>query len=77
MFTKLDSHSLCIYLELLLMKGIEKSITLHTFCEKHEIIHETTPPHSPESNRVVERKNRTLKDMMKAMLVSLGAPLNL
>ena len=29
MFTKLDSQSLCIYLELLSMKGIRKSITLH------------------------------------------------
>ena len=28
MFTKLDSQSLYIYLELLSMKGIEKSITL-------------------------------------------------
>ena len=30
MFTKLDSQSLCIYLELLSMKGIEKSITLQS-----------------------------------------------
>ena len=29
MFTKLDSQSLCIYLELLSMKCVEKSITLH------------------------------------------------
>ena len=29
MFTKLDSQSLCIYLELLSMKGVGKSITLH------------------------------------------------
>ncbi|RVW42780.1 hypothetical protein CK203_079970 [Vitis vinifera] len=43
----------------------------------HEIIHETTPPYSLESNGVGERKNGMLKDMMNAMLVSLGAPLNL
>ena len=32
MFTKLDSQSLCIYLELLSMKGIVKSIILHVAC---------------------------------------------
>ena len=31
MFTKLDSQSLCIYLELLSMKGIGKSISLHPY----------------------------------------------
>lgn len=31
----------------------------------------------PESNGVVERKNRTLKEIMNAMLVSSGTPLNL
>ena len=49
----------------------------NSFCEDHRIIHETTPPYSPESNRVIERKNRTLKEMMNAMLVSSGALLNL
>jgi len=35
------------------------------FCEKEAIIHEVTPPYSPELNRVIERKNRILKEMMK------------
>ena len=48
----------------------------NTFCEEHGIIHETTPPYSLESNGVVERKNRTLKEIMNAMLVSSGASLN-
>lgn len=40
-------------------------------------MHEVTPPYSPESNGVAERKNRTLKEMLNAMLVSSGATLNL
>ena len=49
----------------------------NSFCEDHEIIHKNTPPYSLESNGVAERKNKTLKEMMNAMLVSSGAPLNL
>ena len=36
-----------------------------------------TPPYSPDSNRVVERKNRTLKEMMNSLLVSASALDNL
>ena len=42
------------------------------FCEEHNIIHETTPPYSPESNGVAERKNRTLTDLVNAMLDTAG-----
>jgi hypothetical protein len=38
------------------------------FCEEHGIIHERTPPYSPQSNGVAERKNRTLIDLVNAML---------
>ena len=48
--------------------------TLSSFCEEHGIIHELTPPYSPQSNGVAERKNRTLMDMVNAMLVSSGLP---
>ena len=42
------------------------------FCEKHGIIHERTPPYSPKSNGDAERKNRTLTDLVNAMLDTAG-----
>nr|ABA97555.1 retrotransposon protein, putative, Ty1-copia subclass [Oryza sativa Japonica Group] len=42
------------------------------FCEEHGIIHERTPPYSPESNGIAERKNRTLTDLVNAMLDTAG-----
>jgi transposase InsO family protein len=44
------------------------------YCVEHEIIHETGAPYSPKSNGVVERKNRTLIDLVNAMLDSSGLP---
>jgi transposase InsO family protein len=38
------------------------------FCVEHGIIHERTPPYSPQSNRVAKRKNRTLTDLVNFML---------
>ena len=42
------------------------------FCAEHGIIREVTPPYSPQSNGVAERKNRTLTDLVNAMLESSG-----
>ena len=42
------------------------------FCAEHGIIHERTPPYSPQSNGKAERKNRTLTDLVNAMLETLG-----
>nr|ABA92101.2 retrotransposon protein, putative, Ty1-copia subclass [Oryza sativa Japonica Group] len=44
------------------------------FCEEHGIIHERTPPYSPESNGIAERKNRTLTDLVNAILDTAGLP---
>jgi transposase InsO family protein len=38
------------------------------FCVEHGIIQERTPPYSPQSNGIAERKNRTLTDLVNAML---------
>ena len=50
---------------------------LNAFCKEYGIIHQTTAPYSPESNGVAERKNRTLKEMMNAMLQESGLPQNM
>ena len=42
------------------------------FCVVHGIIHERTPQYSPQSNGIVERKNRTLTDLVNAMLETAG-----
>jgi transposase InsO family protein len=42
------------------------------FCANKGIIHERTPPYSPQSNGVAERKNHTLTDLIKAMLDTAG-----
>ena len=42
------------------------------FCAEYGIIHEVTPPYSPQSNGVAERKNRTLTDLVNAMLESFS-----
>jgi transposase InsO family protein len=41
-------------------------------CLEHGIIHERTPPNSPQSNGITERKNHTLIDMVNAMLENAG-----
>jgi hypothetical protein len=42
------------------------------FYVEHDIMHERTPPYSPQSNGVAERKNRTLTDLVNSMLKTAG-----
>ncbi|KAJ9544786.1 hypothetical protein OSB04_024493 [Centaurea solstitialis] len=44
------------------------------FCGNNGIRQEFTAPYSPQQNGIAERKNRTLKEMMNAMLLSSGLP---
>lgn len=48
------------------------SSEFNSFCEEHGIVHERTPPYSPQSNGVAERKNCTLTDLVNAMLDTAG-----
>ena len=58
-------------------RGGEYESPFVDLCAQHGIIHETTAPYSPQSNGVAERKNRTLKEIMNAMLISSGLPQNM
>ncbi|KAH9736282.1 hypothetical protein KPL71_018042 [Citrus sinensis] len=58
-------------------RGGEYVVPFMSLCEQSGIIHQVTAPYSPQSNGIAERKNRTLKKMMNAMLISSGLPQNM
>ena len=58
-------------------RGGEYVVPFMSLCEQSGIIHQVTAPYSPQSNGIAERKNRTLKEMMNAMLISSGLPQNM
>ncbi|GJU29687.1 retrotransposon protein, putative, ty1-copia subclass [Tanacetum coccineum] len=51
-------------------RGGEYVSPFPNLCAKHGIRHEFTTPYSPQQNGISERKNRTLKEMVNAMLIS-------
>ena len=58
-------------------RGGEYDAPFDRFCQEHGIIHQTSTPYTPQQNEIVEHKNRILKEMMNAMLISSGLPQNL
>ena len=46
------------------------------FCTEHGMDHNFSAPRTPQQNGVVERKNRSLEDMARTMLIASGLPRN-
>ncbi|GJS52720.1 retrovirus-related pol polyprotein from transposon TNT 1-94 [Tanacetum coccineum] len=49
--------------------------TLTEFCESVEITHNTSVPRNPQQNSVVERRNQTLMEAARTMLIFAKAPM--
>jgi hypothetical protein len=47
------------------------------FCEENGLIHQRSAPYTPQQNGLAKRKNRTLVDMLNAMIISARLPFNL
>ena len=45
-----------------------------TYCEENRIKHELSCPITPQQNGVVERKNRTLQEIVRIMISEYGFP---
>ena len=58
-------------------RGGEYDAPFDRFCQEHGIIHQTSALYTPQQNGIVERKNRTMKEIINVMLISSGLPQNL
>ena len=58
-------------------RGGEYEFSFEEICTEFGIVHQMTAPYTPQSNGVAERKNRSLKETMNALLYSSGLPQNL
>jgi len=63
-------HSL-IYLRSDHGKKFENSSFIN-FCNEHGVDHNFSTPRTPQQNGMVERKNQTLEDMTRTMLIASG-----
>ncbi|GKE92981.1 retrovirus-related pol polyprotein from transposon TNT 1-94 [Tanacetum coccineum] len=64
---KLLSHSI-ISIRTDQGREFDNEVQFRFFCDKHGIYHNFSAPRTPQSNGVVERKNRTLQEMSRTML---------
>ena len=44
------------------------------YCQSCGVIHKTIAPYSPQSNGIIERKNRVFIDMVNSLLQNSGLP---
>ena len=58
-------------------RGGEYEFPFEEICTEFGIVHQMTAPYTPQSNGVAERKNRSLKETMNALLNSSGLQQNL
>ena len=56
--------------------GQYMSIELVSFLKEHEILSQFSAPETPQQNGVVERRNRTLLDMIRSMMSFSTLPLS-
>lgn len=54
--------------------GEYTSKAFEEFCEAQGVVHEVTPPYTPQHNGLAERRNRTLLDMARSMLKQKNMP---
>ena len=46
------------------------------FCDEKGIVRQLTIPYTPQQNGVVERRNRTLLDMVRSMMAQANLPIS-
>ena len=51
-----------------------ENVEFEGFCDEHEIEHNFSSPRTPQQNGVIERKNRTLQEMVGTMLHENNLP---
>ncbi|GKF53313.1 retrovirus-related pol polyprotein from transposon TNT 1-94, partial [Tanacetum coccineum] len=55
-------------------REFDNEVQFGEFCNANGITHNFSAPHTPQSNGVVERKNRTLQEMSRTMLNEQSLP---
>ncbi|GJY99514.1 retrovirus-related pol polyprotein from transposon TNT 1-94 [Tanacetum coccineum] len=55
-------------------REFDNEVQFRAYCDEQGITHNFSAPRTPQSNRVVERKNRTLQEMSRTMLNEESIP---